>query len=196
MKLTKKTAIIFTAALLVLVPTVVTVYAHSSGPGIGKGRWSLGSHNLNGTFRSSIVPILMGHGFALNPSDETQYHILDVTAMKVSNETQSQTRGNIKFEGQPYGLKITDYTNTSLSGNIETVPSRGTNYSAFTPAKVGTITLSISNYEGQKLATGTITVNNTSYNVLLTSPLMASGGELHMFNVKFSQHRASMGRSG
>jgi hypothetical protein len=191
MKIITKIAILFTAALLVLVPTVVTVYAHSTGPGIGKGRWSGGSHNFNGTFRPSVVPILMGHGFALNPSDESQYHVLDVTAMEVSNASQSQTRGNLRFAGQPYGLTITGYTNQSLTGNIETMPPRGTNYSNFTATTVGNISLSISKYEGQMLATGTINMNSTNYNVLLTSSVIASGGGQHNFNGTLRSHSSN-----
>jgi hypothetical protein len=194
MKLTTKTAILFTAALLVLVPTAVTV-AHSSGTGMGKGRWSGGTHNFNGTFRSSVmpiqsnvVPILMGHGFAFSPSDQSQYHTLDVTAMKISNATGSNTRAYLRFAGQPYGLTITGYTNQSLTGNIETMPPRGTNHTGFTPTPVGTISLSTSNYEGQMLATGTININGANYNVLLSSPVMHSGDGQHNINVSFRTH--------
>ncbi|MCZ7392576.1 MAG: hypothetical protein ABOK23_00580 [Candidatus Methanoperedens sp.] len=206
MKITKKTAIIFTAALLVLAPTAAIVYAHSSGMGIGKGRWSggthnmmgTGTHNFNGTFRMNIVPILMGHGFALNPSDKSEYHVLDVMAMKVTNASQSQTRAYLRFAGQPYGLTITGYTNQSLTGTIVTVPPRGTSQTGFTPAPAGTISLSLSNYEGQMLATGTITINGANYNVLLSSPVVHSGGELrnfsgmHNFNGTFKLHNWTM----
>jgi hypothetical protein len=186
MKLNTKIAILFIAAMLVMVPTAVTVYGHYSGrPAIG--RLSGGSHNFNRTLKPRVVSILMVQGFALNPSDESQYHVLDVTAMTVSNSSQSQTRGNIKFEGQPYGLTITGYTNTSLIGNIETLPPSGTNHTGFTPTQVGNITLSISKYEGVMLSTGTITMNSTSYNVLLRSPVVGSGAR-HNFNGMFGPH--------
>jgi hypothetical protein len=194
MKITKKTAILilFTAVLLVSAPTVVTVFAQPSGPGIGIER---------GYVRTFVEPIIIGHGFALNGAE---YHILDVNAIKMSdmsssnirsllsqNKTRAEiatdirnymqnapikTRGNLRFAGQAYTLNITTYDNQSLTGNVLTMPPRGTNLTSFTPTTVGNISLSMSNYEGLMLSKGTLTMNNTNYDVLLTSPVIASGG--------------------
>jgi hypothetical protein len=194
MKITKKTAILtlFTAVLLVSAPMAVTVFAQPSGPGTGMRGYGA-SHNAMGSFRQNIVPILMGHGFAVNPSDESQYHILDVTAMKIGNATQSRTRANLRFAGQPYGLNITSYTNTSLIGTIETVPLRGTNHTGFIPTQVGSISLSMSNYEGVMLSNGTLTMTSGNYtgayNVLLTSPVIATGGGMHNANGMFGARK-------
>jgi len=170
MKITKKIAILFALSLLFLAPTAVVVFAQPLGQGIGKER---------GHARMVVQPLLMGHGFALNPSDESQYHVLDVTAMKIGNASQSQTRASLRFAGTPYGLTITSYDNVSVNGNVVTLPPRGTNRTAFTPTTVGTISLSMSKYEGVMLSTGTLTMNSTNYKVLLTSPVIASGGRMH-----------------
>lgn len=194
MKITKKTAILmlFTAVLLVSAPTVVTVFAQPLGPGIGIER---------GYVRTFVEPMIIGHGFALNGAE---YHILDVNAIKMSDVSSNQirsllsqnktragiatdirnymqnapikTRGTLRFAGQAYTLNITTYDNQSLTGNVLTLPPRGTNHTSFTPTTVGHISLSMSKYEGVLLSTGTLTMNNTNYNVLLTSPVMASGG--------------------
>ena len=198
MKITKKTAILtlFTAVLLVSAPLAVTVFAQPSGPGMGRGYGA--SHNAMGTFRQNIVPIVMGHGFALNPSDTTQYHVLDVTAMKISNATQSRTRANLRFAGQPYSLTISGYTNTSLVGTIYTRPPRGTNQTGFTPSEAGSISLSMSKYEGVMLSNGTLTMTSGTnytgtYNVLLTSPDIASGGGMHNANGMFGARKFGSG---
>lgn len=194
MKITKKTAILilFTTVLLLSAPTVATVFAQPSGSGIGIER---------GYVRNFVEPIIIGHGFALNGGE---YHILDVNALKMSdvpssnirsllsqNKTRAEiatdirnymqnapikTRGNLRFAGQAYSLNITTYDNQSLTGNVQTMPPRGTNLTGFSPTIVGSISLSTSVYEGVMLSKGTLTVNNTNYNVLLTSPVIASGG--------------------
>ncbi len=211
MRLNKKLAISFAAVLLILAPLAVTAFAQPSGPGIGKE---------SGYFRTFVEPIIIGHGFALNGNE---YHILDVNAIKMSdvssssirslltqNKTRAEiatdirnymqnapakTRGNLRFAGQAYALNITSYDNQSLSGNVLTLPPRGTNHTGFTPTTVGSISLSMSKYEGVMLSKGTLTMNNTSYNVLLTSPVMKSGGPngmfgLHKFNGMFGQHNS------
>jgi hypothetical protein len=192
MRLAIKSAILFAAVMLVLAPTAVTVFAQPSGMGIGKEI---------GYARSFVEPILIGHGFALNGAE---YHILDMTAIKTVNVSSGQvrsllsqnktraeiatdirdyiqnaptkTRGNLRFAGQAYALNITNYDNQSLTGNIMTVPPRGTNHTTFTPTTVGNISLSMSNYEGVTLAKGTLTINNTNYNVLLASPMKHLNG--------------------
>ncbi len=205
MKITKKIVILFTAALLILAPTAVTVLAQPMGMGIGKE---------NGYARSIVEPVLMGHGFAINQSNESQYHILDVTAIKTANVSLSSIRsllsenktraevamdirnyiqnapttakGDLWFAGQAYSLEIASYTNQTLNGNIMTLPPRGTNYSTFTPTQVGSITLSMSEYEGAVVSTGTLTMNGSNYNVLLTSPVMPS--RVEMFGVGVSDN--------
>ncbi len=203
MRLAIKSAILFAAVILVLAPAAVTVFAQPSGMGIGKER---------GYTRSFIEPVLTGHGFALNGAE---YHILDVTAIKMVNVSSGQirsllsqnktraeittdirdyiqnasanTRGNLRFAGQAYALNITNYDNQSLTGNIMTAPPSGTNRTTFTPATVGNISLSMSNYEGVMLAKGTLTINNTNYNVLLASPMKRPNGMFrpHNFNGMF-----------
>ncbi len=196
MKITKKIVIMFAAVLLILAPTAVTVFAQPTGmPGIAGER---------GYARSIVEPVLMGHGFAINPSNESQYHILDVTAITAANISSSTIRsllsenktraeiatdirnyiqnapttakGDLWFAGQAYALDVTNYNNQSLTGNVMTLPPRGTNYSTFTPTNVGSISLSLSDYEGALVSTGTLTMNSTTYNVLLTSPVMPSRG--------------------
>ena len=181
MKITKKTAMLLAAVMLVSTVTAVTVFAYPMG--IGKER---------GNMRQFVQPLLMGHGFALNGNE---YHILDVNAMVVNgnrNNTQmaTGTRANLRFAGQAYSLNITGYDNQSLTGDVLTLPPRGTNQTDFTPTTVGHISLSMSNYEGALLSTGTLTMNNTNYNVLLTSPVIASGGGEHNFNGLFRLHNS------
>ncbi len=180
MILTKKTAILFAAVMLVLAVTAVTF----AQPGIGK----------RGHIRTFVEPVLIGHGFALK-GDE--YHVLDVSAIKISgmspgfirsligqkktpeeiakeiNDAQmaAKFRAHLRFAGQAYALDVTGYDNQSLTGDVLTLPPRGTNYTGFTPATVGRISLSTSKYEGDMLSTGTLTMNGTDYKVLLTSPM-------------------------
>ncbi len=190
MKITKKIVILFAAALLILAPTAVTVLVQPMGMGSGRGY-----------ARSIAEPVLMGHGFALNGNE---HHILDVTATKTANVSYSNIRsllsqnktraeiatdiqnyiqnapstekGTLRFAGQAYSLNITSYDNQSLNGTVMTLPPRGTNYSNFTTTPVGSISLSMSDYEGALVSTGTLTMNGTTYNVLLTSPVMPSRG--------------------
>jgi hypothetical protein len=187
MRLAIKSAILFAAVILVLAPAVaVTVFAQPSGMGIGKER---------GHERLFVEPLLIGHGFALQGD---QYHILDVSAIKLSNvsprfirsllsqnkspdeiakeimnntQTATRTTAHLRFAGQAYALNITGYNNQSLTGDVLTRPPQGTNQTGFTPAIVGHISLSISKYEGESLSTGTLTMNGTDYKVLLTSPM-------------------------
>ncbi|VVB91585.1 Uncharacterised protein [uncultured archaeon] len=186
MRLAIKSAILFAAVILVLAPTAVTVFAQPSGMGIGKER---------GHARLFAEPLLIGHGFALQGD---QYHVLDVSATKLSNispsfirsllsqnkspdeiakeiqnNTQIATRttAHLRFAGQAYALNVTGYDNQSLTGDVLTLPARGANQTGFTPATVGHISLSISKYEGESLSTGTLTMNGTDYKVLLTSPM-------------------------
>lgn len=179
-----KTAILFAAVMLVSAVTAATVFAKPIG--VGKER---------GHARPFVEPILIGHGFALK-GDE--HHILDVSAVKMSDvspgfirsllwqkkspediakeiqnnaQVTTTTRAHLRFAGQAYALNVTRYDNQSLTGDVLTLPPRGTNQTGFTPAAAGHISLSISVYEGQVLSTGTLTMNGTDYKVLLTSPM-------------------------
>ncbi len=193
MRITKKIVILFAAALLILAPTAMNVFAQPMGMGIAGER---------GYARSIVEPVLMGHGFAISQSNQSQFHILDVTAIRTANISSSTIRsllsenktraeiatdirnyiqnapttakGDLWFAGQAYALDVTNYNNQSLTGNVMTLPPRGTNYSTFTPTNVGSISLSLSDYEGALVSTGTLTMNSTTYNVLLTSPAMPS----------------------
>ena len=176
---------LFTAIVLILAVIAVTVIAQPLGMGIGKER---------GHARSFIEPILIGHGFAIK---DNEYHILDVNAIKISdvspgfirslfsrkktpdemakeiNDVQvaNTTRAHLRFAGQAYALNITGYDNQFLNGDVLTLAPRGTDQTKFTPVKVGHISLSMAKYEGDVLSTGNLTMNNTVYKVLLTSPM-------------------------
>jgi hypothetical protein len=165
MKIMKKTAILFAAVILVSAVMAVTVFAQPLWQGIGKEK---------GYARSFVE-----HGFALNG---TEYHILDVNVRThKGNNTQSTATGNLRFGGQVYALNVTSYDNQSLSGDVMTLPPRGTNKTGFTPTTLGHISLSTSKYEGEMLSTGTLRMNNTIYNVLLTSPVVTSEAGPHNF---------------
>ncbi len=130
--------------------------------------------------------MLLGQGFALNPQNGTDYHVLDVSAM-IANRNSSQaakTAAHLRFAGQAYALNITSYDNQSLAGDIMTLPPRGTNKTSFTPAVLGHISLTMSQYEGVLLSTGTLSMNSTDYNVMLGSSVMVSRGG-HNFNGMF-----------
>ncbi len=156
--------------------------------------------------RPFIEPILVGQGFALQGD---QYHILNVDAIKIGNVSQdfihslisqnksreeiakeiqnnaqvaTKTSAHLRFAGQEYDINVTGYDNQSLTGDVLTLPPGGTNQTGITPAIVGHISLSISNYEGEVLSTGTLTINGTDYKVLLMSPSIAQGGGLRDFN--------------
>lgn len=184
MRLAIKSAILFAAVILFLAPTALTVFAQPSGMGISKER---------GHERMFVEPLIIGHGFALQGD---QYHILDVSAIKlnnvsprlirsmlsqnkspddiakeIQNNTQIATVAHLRFAGQAYALNVTGFDNQSLKGDVLTLPAREANQTGFTPATVGHISLSISKYEGESLSTGTLTMNGTDYKVLLTSPL-------------------------
>ncbi len=185
MKMSIKIMILVAAIMLVLAPAVLTIFAQPSSPRISKER---------GHARLFVEPILIGHGFALNGD---QYHILDVNIIKMSNvspgfirslllqnknreemenemmnntQIATETRANLRFAGRAYSLNITSYDNQSLAGDVLTLPPRGTNQTSFIPIAVGHVSLSISTYEGDVLSTGTLTMNNTDYKVLLTTP--------------------------
>ena len=185
MIITRRKAMLFTAVLLISSVMAVTVIAQPLGMGVGRER---------GQGRSFIEPILIGHGFAIK---DNEYHILDVNAVKMSdvspgfirslfshkktpneiakeiNDVQmaTNTRAHLRFAGQAYALNITQYDNQSLTGDILTLAPRGTDQTSFIPTKVGNISLSISKYEGDVLSTGSLTMNNMDYKVLLTSPM-------------------------
>lgn len=182
-----KTRNIFLLSALVLICAYTAVTVFAQPPGIGMEKEI-------GRIRSFVQPIFMGHGFAFV---EDEYHILDVTAQKTKDtspgfirslignkktheeirnqigddQISTSTRGHLRFAGQVYALNISSYDNKSLAGDILTLPPRGANRTSFTPTTVGNISLSISNYEGDILSTGTLKMNDTEYKVLLTSPM-------------------------
>jgi hypothetical protein len=185
MKLITNNTILLSAVLLICAVTAVIVIAQPQGMGMEKER---------GHARSFVEPLFMGHGFAF---DGDNYHILDVTAQKtkeaspgfirsllwnkksheeIKNEISDQQistsiRGHLRFAGKEYALNITGYDNRSLAGDVLTLSPRGSDPASFTPTRVGNISLSISNYEGDLLSTGNLKMNGTDYRVLLTSPM-------------------------
>jgi hypothetical protein len=178
--------ILFIAMILFLAPAVLTAAAKPSGHEMGVERGHGGSF---------VEPILIGHGFALNGNE---YHILDVNAIKTGEvspgilrslltqnknpeeiakeindmQMETKTRAHLRFAGQAYSLNITSYDNKSLTGDVMTLPQDMTTMADFIPSMVGHISLSISKYEGDMLSTGNLTMNNTDYKVLLTSPMI------------------------
>jgi hypothetical protein len=195
-----------TKKILILILAVLTIFsatAFAQPFGQGMNRMNSGSGTgLGGPGMSSFIePIFMGHGFAL---DGDEYHILHVNAIKTRGvspafirslllkknspeeiakeindaEMSTKTTAHLIFVGQAYTLNITGYDNKSLTGDVLTLPPHGMNLTNFTPTVVGNISLSISEYEGEVLSTGTLTMNGTDYKVLLTSPkLCRSSGK-------------------
>ncbi len=171
MKITKKRTILFTAILLVSAVMAITVFAYPIGIGKEKGHGRL-----------DVKSLLVGQGFALNGNE---YHILDVAVVNEKrNNSQMAATGQLRFAGQAYALNVTGYDNQSLNGDVLTQPPRGTNRTGFTPETVGHISLSMSKYEGVLLSKGTLTMNNTNYNVLMSSP-----GQRN-FQGMFKQHNS------
>ncbi len=186
MKNISRKTILISAVALIIAVTAVTVLAQPFGMGMGRDR---------GHERFFVEPILIGHGFAIK-GDE--YHVLDVNAIRmgdmqpgfmrsliwqkknpqeIANEIQNRTqiaaktRAHIRFAGQAYALNVTEYDNGSFAGDVQTLPAEGAMQTGFIPAIVGHITISSSKYEGDVLSTGTLTMNGTDYNVLMTSPM-------------------------
>ncbi len=141
-----------------------------------------------------IEPIFMGHGFAL---DGDEYHILHVNAVKTrvvapgyarsllgenmtpeeiaqnlnAGKRITEIRGHLVFADKQYALNITGYDNQSLSGDVLALPDTGgTEFAPETPEVVGYISISTSEYEGEMLSTGTLTMDGKEYDVLLNSP--------------------------
>ncbi len=83
----------------------------------------------------------------------------------------TKTRANLRFAGQIHILNVTDYDNQSLTEDILTLPSRGTNQTSFTRIAAGYILLSISKYECEVLSKDTLTIKGADYKVMLTSPM-------------------------
>jgi hypothetical protein len=188
-----RNTILLSALVLICAYTAATVFAQP--PGLGK-------EMDRGQARSFVQPIFMGHGFAFDEDNASNYHILDVTAQKTKDaspgfirslignkksheeirnqigdeQISTSTRGHLRFAGREYALNITNYDNKSLTGDVLTLPQRGANRTSFTPITVGNISLSISSYEGDILSNGTLTMNNTEYKVLLTSPMGLNRG--------------------
>lgn len=95
-------------------------------------------------------------------------------AQKISTVKRiTEVRGHLVFAGTPYALNITSFDNSSLSGDVLTLPTQGTTEFA-PPQVVGHISITTSKYEGELLSTGTLSMGDEEYNVLLTSP-MAQG---------------------
>lgn len=183
MKISVRIPIISMAIMLFLAPSALTVSAQPSGMGTERGH-----------ARSFIEPIFIGHGFAFK---ENEYHIMDVNAVEMSDlspafirsmfyqkktpeemakeiinaETETKARAHMRFAGQVYSLNITHYDNQSLTGDVLTLPPPGINQTGFIPNKVGNISMALKKYEGDVLSSGNLTMNDTDYSVLLTSPL-------------------------
>jgi hypothetical protein len=195
-----------TKKILILILAVLTIFsatAFAQPSGQGMNGMNSGSGQGRGFQGMSpcIEPIFLGHGFALAGEE---YHILHVNVIKTkvlpadyirslfednktpteiaqainSMQRTTEVRSHLRFAGVPYTLNITSYDNRSFAGDILTLPPLGMNLTNFTPTVVGNISLSISEYEGEVLSTGTLTMNGTDYKVLLTSPkLCRSSGK-------------------
>jgi len=195
-----------TKKILILILAVLTIFsatAFAQPSGQGMNGMNSGSGQGRGFQGMSpfVEPIFMGHGFALAGEE---YHILHVNIIKTKvlpadyirslledNKTPreiaqainsmrrtTEVRAHLRFAGVPYALNITSYDNRSFAGDVLTLSPLGMNLTNFTPTVVGNISLSISEYEGEVLSTGTLTMNSTDYKVLLTSPkLCRSSGK-------------------
>jgi len=195
-----------TKKILILILAVLTIFsatAFAQPSGKGMNGMNSGSGQGRGFQGMSpcIEPIFLGHGFALAGEE---YHILHVNVIKTKvlpadyirslledNKTPreiaqainsmrrtTEVRAHLRFAGVPYALNITSYDNRSFAGDVLTLSPLGMNLTNFTPTVVGNISLSISEYEGEVLSTGTLTMNSTDYKVLLTSPkLCRSSGK-------------------
>jgi hypothetical protein len=147
-----------------------------------------------------IKPIFLGHGFALRGSTEEglEYHTLHVSIVKVrifppknirsmlaQNKTPEEiarefqkkkitvVRGHVRFAGTPYILNITSHDNDSLEGDLLSLPvvrNATSEEGASQREIVGHIYLRMQDYEGERVSTGTITINGEDYDILLTSP--------------------------
>jgi len=183
-----RNTILLSAVVLISAYMSAAVFAQLPGMDMEKDR---------GHARYFVEPIFMGHGFAFDGDNVSNYHILDVTAQKtkdaspgfirsllwknksheairtkINDEQMSTiTRGHLRFAGKEYALNITNYDNKSLTGDILTLPQHGANRTSFIPTIVGNVSLTISNYEGDLLSNGTLKMNGTEYKVLLTSPM-------------------------
>jgi len=185
---------IFILILAVLTIFSATAFAQPSGQGMNGMNSGSGQGRGFQGMSPCIEPIFMGHGFALAGEE---YHILHVNVIKTqvlpadyirslleynktpteiaqainSMQRTTEVRAHLRFAGVPYALNITGYDNRSFAGDILTLPPPGMDQTDFTLTAVGHISLSMSNYEGERLATGTLTMNGKDYKVLMTSPM-------------------------
>ena len=95
-------------------------------------------------------------------------------AKKFQEENKTrEARAHLRFAGTPYALNITSQENDSVEGDIMNLPSleKGIPPEGFVQGEiVGHASLKIADYEGEKVITGSITINGEEYDVLLTSP--------------------------
>lgn len=146
--------------------------------------------------RPHIEPLLSAQGFALS-GDE--FHLLsvsvtrtrvlppkDVQGMLRGNRSFEEmlgelekdgravvTRGTLKFGTKNYALNITRFDNKTMEADIVTLPPREPRMPPINESVarevVGHIKLSISAYEGARVATGEVTMEGKSYRALLVA---------------------------
>ena len=188
---TKKVAIVIFAVLTIF---SATAFAQPFGQGMNRMNSGSGTGPGGQGMSPFIEPIFMGHGFALAGEE---YHILHVNVIKTkvlpvdyirslleeyktpveiaqkisSVERDTEIKAHMRFADVPYTLNITSYDNQSLSGDILTLPQKGTYQKDFIPTVAGHISLSTSNYEAELLFAGTLTLEGKEYKVLMTSPM-------------------------
>jgi hypothetical protein len=188
-----------TRRITILVLAVLTIFSATAfAQPFGQGINKMGSMSGNGMGGAGMAPfietIFKGHGFALAGEEN---HILHVNVMKMrivspgyvrsllkeyqtpaeiaqkisSLDRKTEIKAHLIFAGVPYVLNITRYDNQSLSGDIMTLPQPGTLQRDSIPKAAGNITLSTSNYEGESVSSGTLTMEGKDYQVLMTSPM-------------------------
>lgn len=103
-------------------------------------------------------------------------------ARKFQEENKTrEARAHLRFAGTPYALNVTSQENNSVEGDIMNLPSAEKSIppEGFIQGEiVGHVSLNISDYAGERVVTGSITINGEKYDVLLTSPLLPPPGQV------------------
>jgi hypothetical protein len=128
-----------------------------------------------------------GKGFAL--AEDGGFHVLGVKVVKRKNlppglimrmlrehrsleeiisalremQGKSRLRGFMSFAGEHYVLNITEATRDSLAAVVVKPPVNGSGE----PSVVGSIALTVEEYEGSRIATGTLEMDGVTYEALL-----------------------------
>lgn len=131
--------------------------------------------------------VIAGKGFAL--AEDGGYHVLGVKVVKRNNippslimrmlkenrpvdeiisairemYAQSRIRGFMSFAGEHYVLNVTEANRDSLTATVLKPPSEESEE----PLIFGSIAVTVEEYEGSRIATGTLEMDGSAYEVLL-----------------------------